>query len=209
MSVFIVGSRLFDVGGDNGAHMSTDGASEFGLVSESDAQSSLELEEIVAKQARKPYAGTNVFVSLPSGVIVRQGESIPPLVEMDKKEEELRTAVDEWNKIVKICSDGNIPGGRRVEYAEFSKALARFPRERQVENLKYAINLIDESNFLLIAAIVLDKGQPDELIATAFDACLNRDSPLTRAVIEEVAHDKTHPMYVDAARVVDIRNLKH
>ncbi len=149
-----------------------------------------------------PYEGSNVFVRLPSGALVRQGESIPPPVE-DKDEKAFRAAIDEWEATVKAISTG----GRKVEYAKFAKALKRLPKGKRGENLKYAINLIDESNFMLIATLALDRDQPDELIALAFDACLNRDCASSRAVIEEISKDKSHPMYVDAARVMDIHRL--
>ena len=155
--------------------------------------------------SKRPYDGSNVFVRLPSGVIVRQGEEVPPLERESKSEAELRAAADEWEKVVKACTGD--AHGRRVDYTDFIRALKRFPRGKRGENLKYAINLMDESNFMLIATLALDRNQPDELIALAFDACLNRDCASSRAVIEEIAKDKSHPMYVDAARVMDVRKL--
>ena len=155
--------------------------------------------------SKRPYDGSNVFVRLPSGVIVRQGEEVPPLERESKSETELRAAADEWEKVVKACA-GEVHG-RKVDYADFIRALRRLPKEKRGENLKYAINLMDDANFLLIATLALDRTQPDELIALAFDACLNRDCASSRAVIEEISKDKSHPMYVDAARVMDIHRL--
>lgn len=185
------------------------GGEEVHVVSNSGAvASSGESEAAVMEAARRPYDGSNVFVRLPSGVIVRQGESIPPPAEgADKAEESLRAALDEWDEVVKACSGGAGGGGRKVGYAEFSRALGRIPRRRRNENLKYAINMIDDENFVLVAALALDRSQPPELIATAFDACLNRECASSMAVIEEISRDKTHPMYVDAARVMDVRRL--
>jgi len=157
--------------------------------------------------SKRPYDGSNVFVRLPSGVIVRQGEEIPPLEGESRSEANLRAATDEWMDIVKSFSGDARTNGRKVRYAEFAKALRRFPKGQRSENLKYAINLMDDANFLLIATLALDRTQPDELIAVAFDACLNRDCASSRAVIEEISKDKSHPMYVDAARVMDVRRL--
>ena len=159
------------------------------------------------KPSQRPYDGSNVFIRLPSGAVVRQGESIPPLAEEDKGEVELRSAAVEWERLVKVCAGGTRANGRKVGYAEFAKALRRFPKEKRSENLRYAINAMDESNFLLIATLALDRNQPDEIVAEAFDACLNRDCAASRAAIEAISEDKTHPMYVDAARVMDIKRL--
>ena len=163
-------------------------------------------QEVVAA-SRLPYDGSNVFVRLPSGVIVRQGEEVPPLEGASRSEADLRAATDEWMDVVKSCSGDARTNGRKVRYTEFAKALGRLPREKRGENLKYAINLMDDANFLLIATLALDRDQPDDLIAEAFDACLNRDSPESRAVIEEISKDKSHPMYVDAARVMDVKRI--
>ena len=157
--------------------------------------------------SQRPYDGSNVYVRLSSGVIVRQGEILPPLAEEDKKDKKSQKALEEWERLSKTCSGGVRANRRKVSYAEFAKALRRIPKERRSENLKYAINMMDDSHFLIIAALALDRNQPNDLIALAFDACLNRDTPESRAVIEEISKDKSHPMYVDAARVMDVKRL--
>lgn len=163
----------------------------------------------MAKPAVKPSEGKTepVFTQLPSGALVRPGETLPPLEPETESQKGERAAYAEWNSALERYSN---PLDREIsdeDIANFRKALQGLSPNRRRENLKVASGRIPDKNFAVIAHLALDRSLPGEIVSDAFDECLNRNCESSLAVIDQIARDKTHPHYVDAARIRDVRKL--
>ena len=163
----------------------------------------------MTKSAVKPSEGKTEqdFTQLPSGALVRPGETLPPLDSETESQKEERTASAEWQSVLERYSN---PIDREIsdeDIANFKKALLGLSPNRRRENLKVASGRIPDKNFAVIAYLALDRSLPGEIVSDAFDVCLNRNCESSLAVIDQIARDKTHVHYVDAARIRDVRKL--
>lgn len=156
---------------------------------------------------RATGAGSNVFERLPDGQIVRSGERPVPKVEATGEEREVESAFKDWDDVVSLYSKPTAREIGREDSARFSQALSRLPSHTRRESVRMAVNVLPPDNFGLIAALALDKSQLLDVIAESFDACLNSSSEAAKQAIRKIAQDKTHPMFVDAARIIDISSL--
>jgi len=89
---------------------------------------------------------------------------------------------------------------RRIARALF-KAL---PEEQQREETHHAMNLLPDETVSLMYDILFDKTQDEDVIVIIFCDLLNRDESIKNPVLEEIAKDKEHPMFTEAARILDI-----
>ena len=163
----------------------------------------------MAKPAVKPSEGKTepVFTRLPSGALVRPGETLPPLEPETESQKGERAASAEWKSVLDRYSN---PLDRKIsdeDIANFKKALQGLSPSHRRENLKVASGRIPDKNFAVIAYLALDNSLPGEIVSDAFDACLNRNCESSLSVIDQIARDKTHAHYVDAARIRDVRKL--
>lgn len=76
--------------------------------------------------------------------------------------------------------------------------------EAQNEQIHHAMNLLPDETVEVVYGILFDTSQPPEVIGVIFHDLLNRDEAIKNPVMEEIVKDKSHPMYVESARILDI-----
>lgn len=157
---------------------------------------------------RRDPAASNVFTVLPGNVIVRQGEMLPPTPQRDSSSSSAVVAARaRWAAVVgKLARPPKRPM-TTSECLSLSKALRELPEAERVEALAAADNVVADACFLAVAAIALDTTFEPEVIAKAFDLCLNRPDNVKLPVLEEIGRHREHPMYVEAVRLLDIYRL--
>lgn len=156
---------------------------------------------------RRDPAASNVFAVLPGNVIVRQGETLPPMPQPDPSSSSAAAARARWNAAVgKLAHPPKRPM-TASDCLSLSRALRDLPGAERVESLAAADNVVVDDCFIAVAAIALDTSFEPEVVAKAFDLCLNRPDNVKLPVLEEIRRHREHPMYVEAARLLDIHRL--
>lgn len=87
---------------------------------------------------------------------------------------------------------------------EFVEHFRRLPADRKDECIHRALNLIPDENVMLLAGVLMDKGQDAETIDAVFSDILNRDESVKLPVLREVIKDTKHPCWKDAAWILDV-----
>jgi hypothetical protein len=67
-----------------------------------------------------------------------------------------------------------------------------------------ALNLIPDEQFFVLYPILYDKGEPEEVLDAIFSDALNRDEEIKIPLMKELRKDKTHPMFFESARILDV-----
>lgn len=91
-----------------------------------------------------------------------------------------------------------------TEQEEMRELFSSLAPEAKLENIQHAVNLLPDETFPVVYGILFDTSQPPEVITALFHDLLNRDESLKNPVMEEIVKDKSHPMYVESARILDI-----
>lgn len=90
----------------------------------------------------------------------------------------------------------------------FSRQFAALPRERKMECLHRALNLIPDANVALLAGILFDKSQPHEILKATFNDIVNRSEEAKEPIVKAVYRDKTHPCCSDATWIYEVTGEK-
>ena len=118
--------------------------------------------------------------------------------EADKVVEEFDALTDKWRE----TSSGNPPTLAEVD--AFVELFRKVPADRKDECIHRALNLIPDENVMLLAGVLMDKGQDPETIDTVFSDILNREEAVKLPVLREVIKDTKHPCWKDAAWILDV-----
>ena len=118
--------------------------------------------------------------------------------EADKVVEEFDALTDKWME----TSSGNPPTLAEVD--AFVELFRKVPADRKDECIHRALNLIPDENVMLLAGVLMDKGQDPETIDTVFSDILNREEAVKLPVLREVIKDTKHPCWKDAAWILDV-----
>jgi hypothetical protein len=92
------------------------------------------------------------------------------------------------------------------EQEELCNCFSALTPEQKLENINHAMNLLPDETFTVVRGILLDTAQPPEVVNVIFHDLLNRDEAIKYPLLKEIAKNKAHPMYVEAARILDIVN---
>lgn len=122
--------------------------------------------------------------------------------ESDDPEEKLVNAFDDLTD--KWTDEG---GGKNPTLKDVDAFVAQFrqvPEDRKDECIHRALNLIPDENVMLLAGVLMDRTQPDEIVDAIFSDILNRDEDVKLPVMKQVLKDPKHPCWKDAAWIVDV-----
>ena len=120
----------------------------------------------------------------------------------DDPEEKLVNAFDDLTD--KWTDEG---GGKNPTLKDVDAFVAQFrkiPEDRKDECIHRALNLIPDENVMLLAGVLMDRTQPDEIVDAVFSDILNRDEDVKLPVMRQVIKDPKHPCWEDAAWIVDV-----
>lgn len=118
--------------------------------------------------------------------------------EAEKIVEKFDALTDKWME----TSSGNPPTLAEVD--AFVELFRKVPADRKDECIHRALNLIPDENVMLLAGVLMDKGQDPETIDTVFSDILNREEGVKLPVLREVIKDTKHPCWKDAAWILDV-----
>lgn len=87
---------------------------------------------------------------------------------------------------------------------DFVAKFRKIPKDRKEECLHRALNLIPDENVMLLAGILMDKGEDKDLIELVYNDVLNRDENVKKPILQQIFKDKTHPCWADTAWILDV-----
>lgn len=90
------------------------------------------------------------------------------------------------------------------EVKRFREQLAKVPKSRKEECVQRALNLVPDENVMLLAGILFDKTQDQEILELVYNDILNRDEDVKKPILREVFKDKEHPCWADTAWILDV-----
>ena len=119
--------------------------------------------------------------------------------EADKLVEEFDELTDKWTETAKKSSPPTMD-----DIDAFVEKFRKVPADRKDECIHRALNLIPDENVMLLAGILMDKGQDEETVDAVFSDILNRDESVKLPVMREIIKDTKHPCWKDAAWILDV-----
>ena len=135
------------------------------------------------------------------GVTTEDSEDEEPSEHADDLEEKLvdafDTLTDKWQEPAadKVTMD---------EVKKFREQFAKVPKARKEECVQRALNLVPDENVMLLAGILFDKTQDQEILELVYNDILNRDEDVKKPILREVFKDKEHPCWADTAWILDV-----
>ena len=119
--------------------------------------------------------------------------------EADKLVEEFDELTDKWTETAKKSSPPTMD-----DIDAFVEKFRKVPEDRKDECIHRALNLIPDENVMLLAGILMDKGQDEETVDAVFSDILNRDESVKLPVLREVIKDTKHSCWKTAAWILDV-----
>ena len=116
----------------------------------------------------------------------------------DKMVEEFDALTDKWTE----PTSGKMPTMDDID--AFVEKFRKLPADRKDECIHRALNLIPDENVMLLAGVLMDKGQDEETVDAVFSDILNRDESVKLPVLREVIKDTKHPCWKTAAWILDV-----
>ena len=133
------------------------------------------------------------------------GENVEPQTEEEKREAAEEKAVNNFDDLTDKWTDEG--GGKNPTLKDVDAFVAQFrkiPEDRKDECIHRALNLIPDENVMLLAGVLMDRTQSDEIVDAVFSDILNRDEDVKLPVMKQVLKDPKHPCWEDAAWIVDV-----
>ena len=119
--------------------------------------------------------------------------------EADKLVEEFDELTDKWTETAKKSSPPTMD-----DIDAFVEKFRKVPADRKDECIHRALNLIPDENVMLLAGILMDKGQDEETVDAVFSDILNRDENVKLPVLREIIKDTKHSCWKTAAWILDV-----
>lgn len=115
---------------------------------------------------------------------------------------EREKAVEVWDNFVETAAERT--GVPTVEEAaRFKEAFHKLDIADRMDGIQSALNLLPDEQFSLVYPILFDKTENADILDEIFSDALNREEEIKVPLMKEIYKDKEHPMFVEAARILD------
>jgi hypothetical protein len=131
-------------------------------------------------------------------------EDEEPLSEEELIEREEIALVDAFDALTDKWMEPSKGGVTMKDVDDFSAQFRKVPKSRKEECLQRALNLVPDENVMLLAGILMDKAQENELVEMVFNDMLNRNDEVKKPILQEIFKDRTHPCWADTAWILDV-----
>mgnify|MGYP006919530331 CR=1 FL=1 len=111
-------------------------------------------------------------------------------------------AIEAWEGFIDSVAERT--GKPTAEQAlAFKAEFAKLDKADQMDGIQTALNLLPEEQFPILYPILFDKTMDPDILDEIFSDGLNHDEDIKVPMMKEIYKDKEHPMYVEAARILD------
>lgn len=139
---------------------------------------------------------------------VRAGQGAPtpgaaaPTPQAEEMTEDRIKVIEAWENFIDTLSEKT-----RAPTAEdaiaFKREFAKLDKRDQMDGIQTALHLLPEEQFPILYPILFDKTIDPDILDEIFSDGLNHDEDIKVPMMKEIYKDKEHPMYVEAARILD------
>ncbi len=157
------------------------------------------------KRNRKTAAGKKTGNKKPMGVTeAAMGESKSPAEDSAAAGDSAAgKAVAAWEGLIDKLSE--LTGAPTAEQmVSVKEAFDSLDKNDQEDAIKTALNLLPDEQFIALYGILLDKTVNEEILDAIFSDALNRPEEIKIPLMKALVKDKTHPMYFESARILDV-----
>lgn len=134
----------------------------------------------------------------------KAGDAVKPTAGK-KAEAEAEKRVEAFDSLTDGWMEGKATRSPTMKDIEaFTESFRKVPNDRKDECIHRALNLIPDGNVMLLAGVLMDKGQPAEVVDAIFSDILNRDEGVKLPVLKEIIKDPKHKCWKDAAWILDV-----
>ena len=132
-----------------------------------------------------------------------KGAAGPTAAAAAEERTEARTkAVEAWESFIDEVAERTAkPTAEQA--LQFKEAFHRLDKADQMDGIQTALNLLPDEQFSLMYPILFDKTENADVLDEIFSDGLNRDEDIKVPMMKELYKDKEHPMFVEAARILD------
>ena len=161
----------------------------------------------VEKPARPSETATRAQQRPRGAQAAGQGKSVtePGAVAADAEAAEnarREKAVAAWDSFIdEVAERAEPPTAEQA--AQFKEAFHKLDKEDQMAGIQNALNLIPDEHFPIFYPILYDKTEDADVLDEIFSDGLNHDDEIKVPMMKELYKDKEHPMFVEAARILD------
>ena len=112
-------------------------------------------------------------------------------------------AVAAWETLVDELVDAKgSPDKERKERVK--EAFDKLDAKDQMDAIQRSLNLLPDEQFTSLFGILYDKTENPELLDAIFSDALNRPEEIKVPMMKDFVFDKTHPMFFESARILDV-----
>jgi hypothetical protein len=112
-------------------------------------------------------------------------------------------AVEAWEGLIdKLSELTDTPTAEQM--VSVKEAFDSLNKNDQEDAIKTALNLLPDEQFIALYGILLDKAVNEDILDAIFSDALNRSDEIKIPLMKELVKDKTHPMYFESARILDV-----
>lgn len=111
-------------------------------------------------------------------------------------------AVEAWEGFVDIVAE-RTDKPTAEQALQFKREFHKLDKEDQMDGIQTALNLLPDEQFPLLYPILFDKTEDPDVLDEIFSDGLNHEDDIKVPMMKEIYRDKEHPMYVEAARILD------
>lgn len=146
--------------------------------------------------ARRVADGSTGTPSSAADAGADEDEALPSATAADQ-------AVEAWEALIDQAAE--VQEAPTADQAQRVKeAFDRLEKRDKMEALHTALNLLPDEQFLLLYGILFNKQENPDILDEIFNDMLNRPEEIKVPMMKALMEDKSHPMYVEAARILDV-----
>ncbi len=163
---------------------------------------------------RRAHASATNALARRAGAPRRTGDGGAPRASSaaDAETEEIETpepatdaeqAVAAWDALIdQAAEEQEAPTADQAQRVK--EAFDRLEEHDKMEAIHTALNLLPDEQFLLLHGILFNKQEDPDILDDIFSDMLNRPEEIKVPVMKVLMADKSHPMFVEAARILDV-----
>lgn len=133
-----------------------------------------------------------------SVIINENGDSEAVKSDAEAKAEKFDAAVDAWMD----AETTKTPTMKDVD--AFHALFNAVDKEQKEDCLRRALNLIPDSNIMLLVGILMDSEEDKDLVELIYNDVLNRPEEVKMPILETIFKDRHHPCWADTAWIFDV-----
>ena len=119
------------------------------------------------------------------------------------KQAKAEKAVEAWESLVDTLVESTEPVTKE-RMAKVKDAFDELDSADQMDAIHRSLNLLPDEQFTSLYGILYDKTENPEILDAIFSDALNRPEEIKVPMMKDFLFDKTHPMFFESARILDV-----